>query len=210
MEISKKIKSLLLRNEKWLPIINESGTVYGKITYSQSISKKNKYLHPIVRIALIHNGKIFLSEKKNIVTNIKTYLDYPFQRHVFYKESLEDALTKTFESIESESDLNRNCAYLFHYIHHSEKINRLVYFYLCPIHDDSLLKKINTSNGEWWNSRQIKENLNTGLFSPFFENEFKFLDSTVLTFDCFTNIPSSFHQNNRPATISLLSKQQLL
>jgi len=174
------IKSLLLRNEKWLPVINESGTVSGKITYNQSNNKKNEYLLPIIRIALIHNGKLFLCEKKNIGTNDKPLLDYPFERHIFYKETVDEAVVKTFESIGSKSDLIRHCNYLFHYIFHSEKIRRLVYFYICNIHEDSLLKKINLSNGKWWTPQQIRENLNTNLFSPFFENEFEFLDSTVL------------------------------
>ena len=180
MRITEIIRTLLLRNEKWLPIINESGTVSGKITYSQSINKKNEYLHPIVRIALIHNGKLFLNEKENIEANNKPCLDYPFERHVLYKETIEEAVVKTLESNGSKPALNHNCNYLFHYIHRSEKIHRLVYFYVCHIHDDSLLKELNLSNGKWWLRKQIKENLNTGLFSAFFENEFEFLDSTVL------------------------------
>jgi len=183
MRISKNIKSLLQCNKKWLPIINESGTVYGKITYSQSIRKKNKCLHPIVRIALIHNGKIFLSEKKDIETNKITCLDYPFERHILYKETLDEAVAKTIASNGSQSDLFSDCTYLFHYIHRSEKIDRLVYFYICHIHNDSLLKKLNLNKGKWWMHKQIKENLNTGLFSLFFENEFKFLESTVLAID---------------------------
>jgi hypothetical protein len=183
MRISKIIKSLLLRNEKWLPVIDESGTVYGKIAYSQSIGKKNEYLHPIVRIALIHKGKLFLCGKENIETNDKSCLDYPFERHVLYKETVDEALTKTLELNGSEPDMNGNCNYLFHYIHRSEEMQRLVYFYVCNIRDNSLLEKLNLNNGKWWTCKQIKENLKTGLFSAFFENEFEFLNSTVLTVD---------------------------
>ncbi|MDR2692417.1 MAG: hypothetical protein LBB73_09075, partial [Dysgonamonadaceae bacterium] len=94
MKINKIIRSLftpflfirMIRDEKWLPIINKSGIVYGKIAYSQSIQMKSQYLHPIVRIALIHNGKIFLREKESLEANNKSYLDYPFERHVLYKE----------------------------------------------------------------------------------------------------------------------------
>jgi len=183
MRITEIFKSLLLHNEKWLPIIDESGTVHGKITYSQSINRKNAYLHPIVRIALIHKGRLFLNEKENMEANNKLCLDYPLERHVLYKETLDEAVTKTLESKGYNSELNCRCNYLFHYIHRSEKINRLVYFYICHIHDDSLLKKINLSTGKWWMRKQIKENLNTGLFSDFFEEEFEFLDSTVLAIE---------------------------
>ena len=183
MRITEIIRSLLLRNEKWLPIITESGTVSGKITYSQSINKKNEYLHPIVRIALIHEGKLFLSEKENIEANNKLCLDYLFERHILYKETIDEAVAKTLESNGSEPELNCNCNYLFHYIHRSEEIHRLVYFYVCHIHDDSLLEKLNLNTGKWWMCKQIKENLNTGLFSALFENEFEFLDSTILAID---------------------------
>ena len=143
MGITEIMRSLLLRNEKWLPIINESGTVSGKITYNQSINKNNEYLHPIVRIALIHKGKLFLNTKENIEANNNPCLDYPFERHILYKETIDEAVMKTLESNGSKPELNCNCNYLFHYIHHSEKIHRLVYFYVCHIHDDSLLEKIN-------------------------------------------------------------------
>lgn len=179
MRISKIIKSLSLRNEKWLPIIDESGTVSGKITYSQSINKKREYLLPIVRIALIHNGKLFLSEKKNIEANNKLCLDYPFERPVLYKETVDETAVKTIKS----TDLIHNCNYLFHYTHHSEKTHLLIYFYVCHIHDDSLLEKLNLNNGKWWTRKQIKESLNTSLFSAFFKDEFEFLDSTVLAVD---------------------------
>jgi len=183
MRITEIIESFSLRNEKWLPIIDESGTVYGKITHSQSIDKKNEYLHPIIRIALIHKGKLFLSGKENIEANNKPCLDYPFERHVLYKETIDEAVIKTLESNGSKPELNCNCNYLFHYIHRSEEMHRLVYFYICNIRDDSLLEKLNLSTGKWWMRKQIKENLNTGLFSAFFENEFEFLDSTVLAID---------------------------
>ena len=180
MGISKIIKALYFHNKKWLPIIDESGTVSGKINYNQSINNKNEYLLPIIRIALIHNKKLFLVEKKNIEADNKPCLDYPFERLVFHKETIEEAVEKTIKSTHSKSDLNHNCIYLFHYIHQSEKIRRLVFFYVCHIHDDSLLKKINLNNGKWWTREQIKENLNTNLFSAFLKDEFQFLDSTVL------------------------------
>ncbi|GHT63364.1 hypothetical protein AGMMS50239_19160 [Bacteroidia bacterium] len=171
----------MIHNEKWLPIIDESGKVYGKIAYSQSMQMKNQYLHPIVRIALVHNGKIFLREKENGEANDKSCLDYPFERSVFYKETIDKAVTKTFQSNGSKTDIN--CNYLFRYVHRNEEMHRMVYFYVCNIREDSLLEKINQSNGKWWTSKQIKENLKTGLFSDFFENEFEFLDSTVLAID---------------------------
>ena len=177
MEICKKIKSLFIYHEKWLPIINEAGTVFGKIAYSQSISEKDEWLHPIIRIAFIHNGMLFLTKKKDIETNNKPCLDYPFERYILYKETIEEAVEKTIKS----AALAHNCNYLFHYIHHSEKIHRLVYFYVCHIHNNDLLGKINISKGRWWTPKQIKENLSTSLFSAFFKNEFEFLDSTVLT-----------------------------
>ncbi|MDR2622827.1 MAG: hypothetical protein LBC48_09700 [Dysgonamonadaceae bacterium] len=171
----------MLHNEKWLPIINESGTVYGKIAYSQSLQMKNKYLHPIIRIALIHNGKIFLREKENTKENDKPCLDYPFERYIFYKETVDKAVIKTLQANGSKPDVN--CNYLFHYIHRSKEIQRIVYLYICNIRNNSLLEKINQNGGKWWTSKQIKDNLNTGLFSVFFENEFEFLESTVLAFD---------------------------
>lgn len=183
MRTSKSTESLWSCNEKWLPVIDESGTVYGKIAYSQSIRMKNEYLHPIVRIALICKGKLFLCGKENIEMSRPSCLDYPFQRYVLYRETVDEAAVKTFESNDSKQDLNGCYNYFFHYIHRSKELYRMVYFYVCNVRDDSLLKKINLSNGKWWTCKQIKENLKTGLFSDFFENEFEFLHSTILSID---------------------------
>jgi hypothetical protein len=178
-----KIKFLSFRKENLLPIVDESGAVFGKITYNQSIKEKNEYVHPIVRIALIHKGKLFLSAKENIEADNKLCLDYPFERHILYKETIDKTVAKTLEPTGFKFYLTHNCKYLFHYMYRSEKIHRLVYFYFCNLRDDSLLKKLNLSNGKWWIRKQIKENLNTGLFSSLFENEFEFLDSTLLAID---------------------------
>ncbi|MDR0547209.1 MAG: hypothetical protein LBG77_06475 [Dysgonamonadaceae bacterium] len=167
------------RSEKWLPIINESGTVYGKIAYSQSIQMKNQYLHPVIRIALVHNGKIFLREKENLEANNKPCLDYPFERHILYNETMDKAVAKTVQSAGFHADIN--CNYLFRYVHRNEKMQRLVYFYICNIRSNSLLERLNLNSGKWWTCKQIKDNLDSGLFSGFFEKEFEFLESTALS-----------------------------
>ena len=165
------------KREEWFPVIDETGNVRGKVASSISVNSGNKYLHPVVRIALIHKGRLFLKEKASLFDDAYK-LDYPFERYVRFKESLDEAIKKTF--IESKAPENLPYNYLFKYIHKNEQTNRLIYLYVSNVRDSDLLENVNLGNGKWWTSKQIEENLNTGVFSEYFEKEFDFINSTIL------------------------------
>lgn len=168
-----------LKKEQWLPIINEKGGVHGKIAASVSREMKNKYLHPVVRIALIHKGRIFLKAELDSKKNI--HLDYPFQSYVMYKESLEDTVKRAFVNNGGNEHLPHR--FIFKYTFKNEEVNRLIYLYSCHILDDNLLPQFDMLVGRWWTSKQIKENLGTGIFPEYFEKEFDLLNSTILMTD---------------------------
>jgi hypothetical protein len=166
------------KKEIWLPVVNKSGKVSGKIAYSLSKVSKNAFRHPVVRIALIHKGKIFLKRRPFSAINDVHKIDYPFERYLRFNESLDEAVKKTLLEQGAKEELPYR--YLFKYRYSTEKTNRLVYFYICNIRDENLLNKIDLSHGHWWTSDGIKENLYEGFFSEFFENEFEFLSNTIL------------------------------
>ena len=49
-----------LKKEMWLPVLNDNGKVIGCIARSVSRSLPKKYYHPIVRIAVVYNGMLYL------------------------------------------------------------------------------------------------------------------------------------------------------
>jgi hypothetical protein len=166
--------------EEWLPIVDEMGTVHGKVASSISKSSGNKYLHPVIRIALMHKGMLFLKEKSDPDINNLKELDYPFEIYLKYKESLEEGVIRTFE--ENGGTKTLPSCYLFHYVFKDLKTSRLIYLYVSNIQhlNDS---SVNLSNGKWWTRKQIEENLGKGFFSSCFEKEFELLKNTVLNAD---------------------------
>jgi len=163
--------------EEWLPVINNKGLVYGKVALSESLASGNKYLHPVIRIALIHKGMLFLKEKASFFDTNVFQLDYPFERYLRYKEKLEDGLNETFITNGAPIDLPA------HFIYKGLESNRLIYFYACNLKDEKRVSELNLENGKWWTSKQIEDNMGTGLFSTHFEKEYELLNATVLMAD---------------------------
>jgi hypothetical protein len=163
-----------IRQEEWLPIVDESGSVHGKIAMSVS-HNNDKYLHPIIRIALIHKGMLFLKQQ----TNESRQLDYPFKRYLRFRETLEEGVKEAFIKNGGTADLSAR--FVFRYIY--PETNRLVYLYACNIPDEKTINDLHLEEGKWWTSKQIDDNLNTGLFSSYFEKEYEFLNTTILMAD---------------------------
>ncbi|MDR2086776.1 MAG: hypothetical protein LBP72_06335, partial [Dysgonamonadaceae bacterium] len=166
--------------EEWWPVVDETGIVHGKIASSISRSLGNKYLHPVIRISLIHNGKIFLKEKAAWSAGNTTELDYPFETYLKYQESLEEGVMRVFEENGGTKDLP--ACYLLHYVFKDIKTNRLIYLYISNIQNISDLPA-NLNKGKWWTRKQIEENLGKGFFSSCFEKEFELLSNTILAAD---------------------------
>ena len=166
--------------EEWLPIVNEKGEVRGRVTLSQSNELGNKYLHPLIRVALVHNGMLFLVRKPSPFAGEPQSLDYPFESLLKYKESLDKGVERTLRLCE-ESALSYS--YLFRYLYKSDKRNSLVFLYVSNVFDEEQAKQLRLGEGKWWMSKQIEENLNTGLFSDCFEKEYEFLKETIIMAD---------------------------
>ena len=166
----------VFKSENWLPIVTETGAVRGKIAESVSNEMGNTYLHPIVRIALIYKGKLYLKNR-----NDGEGLDYPFESKIAFEETLESAVDRAFSENGGDKDLPSH--FIFRYIMKNDKVNRLVYLYTCTIRDEETAQKLQLHSGKWWTSRQIEENRNTGIFSEYFEKEYDLLDNTVLLVD---------------------------
>jgi len=171
--------------EDWLPIVNDQGTVQGKIAYSISKKSGNKYMHPIIRIALISKGKIYLSERPSFYLSQPSLMDYPFEYYLKFGESLDEGVKKAFNLNGEEEPLPTH--FLFKYIYKNIETNRLVYLYTCTLTDEAQAKELNLPAGKFWTGKQIQENLGTGLFSEYFEKEYDFLENTVLMADRLMN-----------------------
>jgi hypothetical protein len=170
-------------SEEWLPVVDKTGTVHGKVSLRVSESSGNKYLHPVVRVALVHKGMLFLRDSS--VDKGVQQLDYPFETYLKYKETLDDGVKRIFERIAGIKNMPYH--YVFRYVFETEETNRLIYLYVSNIHEEPQKEHFQLRNGKWWTGKQIEENLGIGLFSEYFEKEYELLKSTVLMGDKLMN-----------------------
>jgi hypothetical protein len=166
--------------EEWLPVVDETGTVHGKVAASISRSSGNKYLHPVIRIALIYKGMLFLKEKSSPDTGGVPELDYPFETYLKYRETLEEGIARAFNKNGGEKDLPAR--FVFRYVFRNITTSRLIYLYISNINETSPLH-LPPGKGKWWTKKQIEENLGKGFFSGCFEKEYEFLSNTILQAD---------------------------
>ena len=78
-----------LKKEMWLPVLNDNGKVIGCIARSVSRSLPKKYYHPIVRIAVVYNGMLYLVRRSKDEFVSPDTMDYPFHNYVLFRHSID-------------------------------------------------------------------------------------------------------------------------
>lgn len=167
-----------LRKEMWLPVLNDGGKVIGCIARSVSRSLPKKYYHPIVRIATIYQGKLYLVNRGKEAFVSPNTIDYPFYGYVLFRHSLESTVRETMGDLGEQDDLMPR--FLIHYTFENEKVKHLVNLYVVCVRSEEVMNQIKQPNGKLWTAKQIEENLGSGVFSEYFEQEFAYLQNTVL------------------------------
>lgn len=170
-----------LKKEEWLPVVSEQGDVQGKVAKSVSESLKNKFLHPLVRVALIHDGKLYLKDRSEERLLDPGKLDYPFEKYMQYNHNLDDAIRNMIkEEVQTEQMPVR---FLLKYVFENENTKRLIFLYVSLISSEEAYNALNLKGGKLWTIKQIEDNLGNNVFSECFELEFEYLKNTVLMFD---------------------------
>lgn len=173
-----KVFDKKLNKEEWLPVVTESGDVTGKVAKSVTKEMKNKFMHPVVRVALINNGKIYL--KKRDATRLLNpgMLDYPFEKYMEYNHDIDEAVRN---AVRKEIGIeNIPLRFLLKYTFENESTKRLIFLYVSIIDDDEKLNKLHLHDGKLWTKKQIEDNHDAHIFSECFELEFEYLKNTVL------------------------------
>lgn len=174
-----------LYKEEWLPVVNESGDVTGKVAKSITKDLKNRFMHPVVRVALIFRGKIYLRERDASRLLNPGLLDYPFEKYMQYDHDIDESV---------HNSISRECGnrhlplrFLLKYTFENDTTKRLIFLYVSDIEDEDLFNSLHLSGGKLWMETQIEDNMGTGLFSECFELEFEYLKNTILLAHRFRN-----------------------
>ena len=182
-EVKTKRTVSQLRQEEWLPIVGESGEVIGRIARSVSYTMKNKFMHPVVRVALVHDGKIYLQKRPEDSSFASGTFDHPFEKYMLFDHQIDTTVKNTIaRAVGIDNDLSYN--FLLKYVYENENTKRLIFLYVCRVQNDEQLSKIDQLKGKFWSTRQIDESfVDDELFSECFQLEYEYIKNTVLLAD---------------------------
>lgn len=178
-----KITSVVkkLRKEEWLPIVNEKGEVTGRIAKTESMKMDNKFLHPVVRVALVHKGKLFLCPRNPDDMLDPGLLDHPFEKYMLFSHEINLAVRN---SIVNTLGKELPFKFLLKYTFENDKTKRLIFLFVSRIEDDSQLEIVNHLKGKFWSIKQIDDDFgDDSKFSECFQLEYEYLKNTVLISD---------------------------
>ncbi|MDR1883904.1 MAG: hypothetical protein LBR26_14150 [Prevotella sp.] len=176
-----KVDSLAakLRKEEWIPIVTEKGEVTGKIAKNVSMNMKNKFLHPVVRVALISDTKVYLQERPtNDILN-PGKLDYPFEKYMLFNQEINLAARNCIRQMAGDR-IDLSVKFLLKYVFENENTRRLIFLFTAKTVDEDIIKKNGKINGKFWTIKQLEEGFADGIFSECFELEFEYLKNMVL------------------------------
>lgn len=178
-----KIKKIAdqLRREKWLPIVNERGEVSGKIAYSETRKLGNKFMHPVLRIALISGDKIYLQERASKDDFQPKRLDHPFERFILFDEDINLKARETMSSFfGAKADIR--LTFSFKYVYEDEKTKRLIFLFIANAKDENNLPSGQSLKGKFWSIKQIEDNfVSDDVFSECYLMEHEYLKNTLKT-----------------------------
>jgi hypothetical protein len=167
-----------LHKEEWLPVVTESGDVKGRVAKSITRDLKNKFMHPVVRVALIYKGKIYLKERDPSRVLNPGLLDYPFEKYMQYNHEIDESV---HNSIARECGIRHiPLRFLLKYTFENEVTKRLIFLYVSDIDNEELFNSLHLKGGKLWTESQIEDNMGSSIFSECFELEFEYLKNTVL------------------------------
>lgn len=167
-----------LHSEEWLPVVTEAGQVMGRVAKSVTKDMKNRFMHPVVRVALMNNGSIYLKERDKLRVLNPGKLDYPFERYMQYNDEIDETVKKIIGKECGNKDLPLR--FTLKYTFENEVTKRLVFLYVSEVDDDEMFRNLNLHGGKLWTVAQIEDNIGTEIFSECFELEFEYLKNTLL------------------------------
>ena len=168
-----------LKQEDWIPIVTEKGEVTGKIAKSVSLNMKNRFMHPVVRVALISGSKIYLQERpKNDLLN-PSKLDYPFEKYMLFNHEINLSARNSIRRMLGE-EANIPLKFVLKYVFENDDTKRLNFLFVANVDDEFSIKRTGKLNGKFWTIKQLEAGFADEIFSECFELEFEYLKNMVL------------------------------
>lgn len=168
-----------LRKEEWLPIVNEAGEVSGRVARSVSAKMKNRFMHPVVRIALVHEGSIYLQQRADSEIIDPSKYDHPFEKYMLFNDQINITVRNSISRALNMQELPFK--FLTKYVYENEDTKRLIFLFVARVENKEQLKSISLLNGKFWTLKQIEESFSDDdLFAECFQLEYEYLKNMVV------------------------------
>ena len=168
---------LALQTE-YFATVNPSGEVIGKTLAAEAFHSTTEHIYPVIRIAVMYNGMLYLSKRPSFFSLDPDKVDLPLESYLRFGEDLAAGcrriLRKRLPSLKGVSP-----TFSIKYRFDNDKTNRLVYLFILDLKNEEQLIGANFIEGKLWQVQQIEQNLGCGYFSECFENEFDYLKDII-------------------------------
>jgi len=179
--IRETIIKINLRKEEWFPIVDEKGSVFGKVEKRESLFSKEKYLHSIIRVHIIFNNTIYLQKTSSNDLIFPDKWDTAISNHVLFGETLDQCIARTAKQHYGLE--NTKPIYLNRYTLETENEKQLAFvYYMKGTEDLKPIDKKHIQMGKYWTIKQIGQEFDSGIFTANFTREFEVLCEKIL--DC--------------------------
>lgn len=168
------------KQEEWLPLVDTEGKITGQAPRSVCHQKRGM-LHPVVHLHVLNSKKQVLLQKRPLFKEIQPgKWDTAVGGHVSIQETLEQALFReTFEEI----GIKEFKPILVHvYQWQTDIESELVYMFITFYDGEFKAHPEEVTEIKFWSQAEILKELDMGIFTPNFQNEFKLLEKTLNTF----------------------------
>jgi len=160
-----------LLKEEWWPILNENGKMIGSIHSKTSLQEEKKYIHPVIRVMLIENNRIFLQKRCRQDPFFPGYWDTAISNHVKVNETVEQCISRTVNERYGIKTLKP--IFLSNYTHETpDEYHYAFLFVACKLPEFELNPEY-IDSAKWWTVKQIEDNTTTGIFTENFLTEFE-------------------------------------
>jgi hypothetical protein len=170
-----------------IPVLNDKGDVIDKKYGFEMYRYKNQYINPVIRIAIIHKGMLFLSRRPANEHFNTSKIDLPMEYYLRYEESIDEGVNRIMKRAFPNDETELEPRFSIKHRFRNEETDRLIYLHILYVENDSLLSSPMFKDGKLWTFQQIEANLGKNFFGDCFENEYEQLKDAALISEEFRN-----------------------
>ena len=167
-----------LVREEWWPIVNEQGKMIGSIHHQASLAEEKKYTHPVVRLMLIDNNRVFLKKRNSDAVLFPDMWDTSLCSHVKVTEKVEGCIERV--AAEQLNIQNLKSLFLSNYTIETDTESQYVFLFVACRYSDLSVNSGSMESAKWWTLQQIEDNLNSNIFTDSFKSDLDILKRSGL------------------------------